>query len=71
MVQVDEVIVNQVGPGVRPPADHSNEMTARGTCTYTNLYAGPSHIDCTASTGKGPFSAAFLSDGKPPTQAHR
>lgn len=39
---------------------------ATGTCTYTNPYAGPSHINCSASTEKGLFSASFVSDGKPP-----
>ena len=39
---------------------------ATGTCTYTNPYAGPSHINCSASTTKGLFSASFVSDGRPP-----
>jgi hypothetical protein len=39
---------------------------ARGDCSYTNPYAGPSKIDCIAKTNDGSYELHFVSDGKPP-----
>jgi hypothetical protein len=61
---LDHVIFTQGKTGSKR-AEH-NGYRATGTCTYTNPYAGPSHINCSASTKKGLFSASFVSDGKPP-----
>lgn len=39
---------------------------AKGTCTYTNPYAGPSVIQCSAKSEGKTYAASFTSDGKPP-----
>jgi hypothetical protein len=41
-------------------------LLATGTCSFTNPYAGPSHIKCKAFTKRGTISASFVSDGKEP-----
>ena len=41
-------------------------IPARGTCTYTNPYAGVSTIVCAAETAEGAFRARFRSNGQPP-----
>ncbi|HEY0625448.1 MAG TPA: hypothetical protein VGD10_01820 [Allosphingosinicella sp.] len=60
-VRLDRVIFTLNGAGTKP-----NVVPASGTCTYTNPYAGPSRINCSASTNNGAFSASFVSDGEPP-----
>jgi hypothetical protein len=60
-VRLDKVIFTLVGMGTEP-----NAIPATGTCTYTNPYAGPSRINCSASTKEGKFSGAFVSDGAEP-----
>jgi hypothetical protein len=60
-VRLDHVIFGLMGTGTDP-----NSLTATGSCRYTNPYAGPSHVDCTASTKIGRFSASFVSDGEGP-----
>ena len=60
-VHLDAIIFTLVGTGTPP-----NDIPATGSCTYTNPYAGPSRIQCTASTEAGRFSASFTSDGKEP-----
>jgi hypothetical protein len=62
-LEVDTMIVARTdtrGP-LRP-----RTISARGTCTYTNPYAGVATITCTAVTSEGEFSALFRSDGNPP-----
>jgi hypothetical protein len=39
---------------------------AKGTCRYSNPYAGPSTIECKADTDQGAYEFKFRSDGKPP-----
>lgn len=41
-------------------------LLATGTCTYTNPYAGPSHVNCRAFTKLGTITASFVSDGQEP-----
>ena len=60
-IRLDKVIFTLIGTGTKP-----NVVPATGTCTYTNPYAGPSHVTCSASTKSGRFSGSFVSDGKPP-----
>ena len=60
-VRLDKVIFTLVGTGTPP-----NVVPATGTCTYTNPYAGPSHVNCSAATKSGSFSASFVSNGEPP-----
>ena len=64
---LDHVIFTPKNSEADPTKVKPNVVPARGTCTYTNPYAGPSHINCTASTSMGSFSASFVSDGKAPT----
>jgi hypothetical protein len=52
-----------IGTGTLPP----NEAKAAGICTYSNPYAGPSTVTCTAHTSDGVFEASFISDGKEPS----
>lgn len=59
--KLDHVIFGLVGTGTEP-----NSVPATGKCTYTNPYAGPSHINCFAKTKSGTFSASFVSDGAEP-----
>ncbi len=58
---VDRLIFTLLGMGTPP-----NNLSASGSCTYTNPYAGPSHVSCTAHTAHGDFAATFLSDGREP-----
>jgi hypothetical protein len=44
----------------------STISAASGTCTYSNPYAGPSLIQCSAKTTEGRFEATFVSDGQEP-----
>jgi hypothetical protein len=60
-VRLDKVIFTLVGTGTEP-----NVIPATGNCRYTNPYAGPSRITCSASTKDGKFSGAFVSDGAEP-----
>jgi hypothetical protein len=60
-VRLDKVIFTLIGTGTEP-----NVMPAKGSCTYTNPYAGPSRINCTATTEAGRFSGSFVSDGREP-----
>ena len=60
-VRLDKVIFALIGTGTEP-----NVIPATGICTYTNPYAGPSRINCSASTKVGKFSGAFVSDGAEP-----
>lgn len=39
---------------------------ATGVCTYTNPYAGPSLIECSALSSGREFKATFVSDGNAP-----
>ena len=59
---LDEVVFTLTGTGAKP-----NTIKAAGVCTYTNPYAGPGKVDCTAHTSQGLFEAAFVSDGRPPS----
>lgn len=63
---VDRVIVTIENSESDPLAVEPDVLEATGSCTYTNPYVGPSHINCSASTKEGPFSASFVSDGSPP-----
>lgn len=63
---VDRVFFSIENTESDPQAVKSDVLQATGTCTYTNPYAGPSRINCSASTKDGPFIASFLSDGNPP-----
>jgi len=38
----------------------------KGSCTYTNPYAGPSRIHCAADGFDGHYAVEFVSDGRPP-----
>lgn len=60
-IRLDKVIFTLIGTGTPP-----NVIPASGRCTYTNPYAGPSHVNCSATTKDGPFSASFVSNGEPP-----
>ena len=60
-VRLDKVIFTLIGTGTKP-----NVIPASGSCTYTNPYAGPSRINCSATTGDGKFSGSFVSNGQPP-----
>jgi len=44
----------------------STQVEASGKCSYTNPYAAPSRIDCSAVSGGKTYSASFVSDGEPP-----
>ena len=44
----------------------STMAPANGTCTYTNPYAGPSLVQCSAVSGGKTYSATFVSDGRSP-----
>lgn len=59
---IDSLILTLNGP---PP--QSNRLPATGGCTYSNPYAGRSHVSCVAHTARGDFRAAFVSDGREPT----
>lgn len=59
--RLDKVIFTLIGTGTEP-----NVLPATGTCTYTNPYAGPSRINCSATTKIGRFSGTFVSDGEEP-----
>ena len=63
---LDRVIFTMDNKETNPKAVKSNVVEATGTCSYTNPYAGPSHINCSATTKNGSFSASFVSDGKAP-----
>jgi len=59
---LDTVIFTLTGMGTPP-----NDLKAAGVCTFSNPYAGPSKINCTAHTSNGIFRATFVSDGKEPS----
>lgn len=59
--RLDRIIFTLIGTGTPP-----NDIPATGSCTYTNPDAGPSRINCSATTGEGKFSGSFVSDGQPP-----
>jgi len=59
---LDEVVLTLTGPGAAPKT-----VKAAGSCTYTNPYAGPGKVDCTAHTSQGSFEASFVSDGQTPS----
>jgi hypothetical protein len=44
----------------------STMIDANGRCTYTNPYAGPSRVECSAVASGKTYAASFLSDGEPP-----
>lgn len=44
----------------------STMAPATGTCTYTNPYAGPSLVQCSAVSGGKTYLATFVSDGRAP-----
>lgn len=60
-VRLDKIIFTLVGTGTAP-----NVIPATGSCSYTNPYAGPSRINCSASTKDGKFSGSFVSNGAEP-----
>lgn len=62
---VDRVTFTLIGTGTPP-----NVIPAAGVCTYTNPYAGPSHVTCSAHTSNGNFEGAFVSDGHDPKIKH-
>jgi hypothetical protein len=63
-LHVDTMILARTDtPG--PPRPQT--ISAHGTCTYTNPYAGVATIACNAITPQGEFSALFRSDGHPPS----
>ena len=62
---LDTVIVSMIGTGAPPAA-----TKATGACTYTNPYAGPAQVKCSAQTSNGLFEAVFLSDGQAPSIKH-
>lgn len=58
---VTKVTITRIGEN-RP------RMTdATGACSYTNPYAGPSHVECKATAGGKTYALSFVSDGKPPS----
>jgi hypothetical protein len=59
---LDEVVLTLTGPGASPKT-----IKVTGSCLYTNPYAGPGKVDCTAHTGQGSFEASFVSDGQAPS----
>jgi len=59
---LDEVVFTLTGTGASPKT-----IKAAGVCTYTNPYAGPGKVDCTAHTSQGSFEASFVSDGRAPS----
>lgn len=62
-VDLDKVIVSR-----KDTPDQPDVFPAKGTCSFGNPMKGPATIACegTLSDGKR-FSAAFTTDGKPPT----
>ncbi|MDB5669713.1 MAG: hypothetical protein JWO25_672 [Alphaproteobacteria bacterium] len=44
----------------------STSIPASGKCSYTNPYAGPSRIQCSAISSGKVYSATFVSDGGEP-----
>jgi hypothetical protein len=49
--------------------DSIEEFPAKGYCRFGNLHAGQKvAITCSATMAKGHWSAAFETDGKPPTE---
>lgn len=59
-VSLDRVLLARVGP------ERDSPLVATGTCTYTNPWAGPSHVNCRAFTKLGMVTASFVSDGQEP-----
>ena len=62
---LDTVIFTLTGTGTAPKT-----IEAAGVCTYSNPYAGPAKVVCSAHTGEGLFEATFLSDGREPSMHH-
>ena len=62
-LHVDTILIAHA-QGPTPPRPEN--MPARGTCTYTNPYAGVATILCAADTAQGPFRVRFRSNGNPP-----
>jgi hypothetical protein len=62
---LDAVIFALIGMGTKP-----NRLKAAGVCTYSNPYAGPARISCSAHTDQGIFEARFISDGRQPSMQH-
>jgi len=61
-LDIEQIGIVRIGGDTAP-----THLPAKGKCTYTNPYAGASHIDCTAKIGSNmAFVASFVSDGKPP-----
>jgi hypothetical protein len=61
VLHVDTILVTPEGP-----APVARRKRATGRCTYTNPYAGPSHIQCSAKAEGKSYEALFVSDGTPP-----
>ena len=61
VLHVDTILVTRERPAPVP-----TRVRATGRCTYTNPYAGPSHIDCSATAGGKSYEGVFVSDGTPP-----
>jgi hypothetical protein len=59
---LDTVIFTLIGTGTAP-----NAIKAVGLCTYSNPYAGPARVSCSAHTSSGVFEAQFRSDGREPS----
>lgn len=62
---VAELAVDYVLTG-RGDLTRQTRHEVSGKCTYTNPYAGPSHVDCLASGSGETFELHFVSDGSPP-----
>jgi hypothetical protein len=60
VMTVRKITTAQTGHGKPMPQD------ADGQCSYTNPYAGPSHIDCTATVAGKTYAFSFVSDGQAP-----
>ena len=62
-VVVQPVDSTFVGVAAAGP-DH---VAVAGTCRFTNPYAGPGIVSCSADGNLGHFAAEFRSDGRPPS----
>ncbi len=63
VIDLDKVIMSR-----KDTPDKPDVFQAKGTCGFGNPMKGPMTVSCTGTlSGGGAFSAAFTTDGKPPT----
>lgn len=60
VMAVRKITTTQTGHGKPTSQD------ADGQCSYTNPYAGPSHVDCTATVAGKTYAFSFVSNGQAP-----